>query len=44
MIFDYKDLTEEQKKIKLDVLKRVIHNLIKEKKELIEELKKGSDE
>ena len=40
MIFDYKDLTEEQKKVKLDVLKRVIHNLIKEKKELIEELKK----
>lgn len=43
MIFDYKDLTVEQKKIKLDVLKRVIHNLIKEKNELIEELKKGSD-
>ena len=35
MIFDYKDLTEEQKKIKLDVLKRVIHNLIKEKKEIL---------
>lgn len=44
MIFDTKDLTEEQKKIKLEVLKRVIHNLIKEKKELIEDLKKGSDE
>lgn len=43
MIFDYKDLTVEQKKIKLEVLKRVIHNLIKEKNELIEELKKGSD-
>lgn len=41
MIFNYKDLTEEQKKIKLDVLKRVIHNLIKEKNELIEELRKG---
>lgn len=44
MIFDYKDLTVEQKKVKLDVLKRVIHNLIKEKKELIEDLKKGSDD
>lgn len=44
MIFDNKDLTVEQKKIKLEVLKRVIHNLIKEKKELIEDLKKGSDE
>ena len=44
MIFDYKDLTVEQKKIRLDVLKRVIHNLIREKKELIEELKKGSDD
>lgn len=43
MIFDYKDLTVEQKKVRLDVLKRVIHNLIKEKNELIEELKKGSD-
>lgn len=44
MIFDYKDLTLEQKKIKLDVLKRVIHNLIKEKQELIEDIKKGSDD
>ena len=41
MIFNYEDLTEEQKKIKLDVLKKAIHNLIKEKNELIEELKKG---
>ena len=44
MIFDYKDLIVEQKKIKLDILKRVIHNLIKEKNELIEDLKKGSDD
>lgn len=44
MIFDNKDLTNEQKKIKLDVLKKAIHNLIKEKNELIEDLKKGSDE
>lgn len=44
MIFDNKDLTVEQKKVRLDVLKRAIHNLIKEKKELIEDLKKGSDE
>lgn len=44
MIFDNKDLTVEQKKVRLDVLKRVIHKLIKEKNELIEELKKGSDE
>lgn len=44
MIFDYTDLTNEQKKVRLDVLKRAIHNLIKEKNELIEELKKGSDE
>lgn len=41
MIFNYEDLTNEQKKIKLDVLKKAIHNLIKEKNELIEELKKG---
>lgn len=41
MIFNYEDLTEEQKKIKLDVLKKAIHNLIKEKNELIAELKKG---
>ena len=40
MIFDNKDLTDEQKKVRLDVLKRVIHKLIKEKKELIEDLKK----
>lgn len=40
MIFDNKDLTNEQKKVRLDVLKRAIHNLIKEKNELIEELKK----
>ena len=44
MIFDNKDLTVEQKKVRLDVLKRVIHKLIKEKKELIEDLKKGSDD
>ena len=44
MIFDNKDLTVEQKKVRLGVLKRAIHNLIKEKKELIEDLKKGSDE
>ena len=44
MIFNYEDLTEEQKKIKLDVLKRAIHNLIKEKNELIEELKKEGDD
>ena len=44
MIFNYEDLTEEQKKVRLEVLKRAIHNLIKEKNELIEELKKGSDE
>lgn len=44
MIFDNNDLTVEQKKVRLDVLKRVIHNLIKEKKELIEELKKEGDD
>ena len=40
MIFNYTGLTEEQKKKKLDVLKRAIHNLIKEKNELIEQMKK----